>query len=90
MARITVKDVDGMFMRASAGARRVGIDTAGWSLSRGSKTNGISWKLDGDTIALGGWGHNYLGMTAGEAYDHLWALALAFDAVAQHSTLMPR
>lgn len=79
--RISPKDVEGMFTRCANSAQAVGLDTTGWCYTSGSSTNGQSYKLDAPTLPLSGWGGNYLGSTAREAYDALHFLAMAFEAV---------
>lgn len=71
--RVNIADLRGMFTRCMKAAEYVGLDVTDWRLSTGSKANGISYNL---------------GQTANEAYDTLYALALAFEAVAKHSPFL--
>lgn len=83
MTQITNRDLHGMFRRAIAAARELGLETSSWELHSGSVTNGITYKLlsqDPTRLDLGGWGQEHLGHTKREAYDKLQALAQAWEA----------
>lgn len=96
MARISERDVAGMFKRACAAAKALGADTTSWELHTGNSTNGISWKLvtprgrehpPAAGLHLTGWSNEYLGSTRREAYDALHYLAMAWEAVASWGTV---
>lgn len=70
--RITKTDVEMMFSRLVAQANKQGYDTEGWTLHKGSKANGIAYRVrDAEGYEPLGMA---LGMTASEAY---WALTMA-------------
>lgn len=84
MNRISLSDVRGMFGRTVSAARAIGLDTTEWRMHEGSSTNGISWKLDMPGRSLGtGFGGNFIGMTAREAYMALQYMARAWEIVAE-------
>lgn len=92
MRRITKAELDGAFGRFCRAAKSNGFDTDGWGYETGNKTYGVSYKLLTRTndesylnprhyFELSGWGKNYLGMTAREAYDTLHTLIVALENV---------
>lgn len=88
MERTTTAQLEGIFERAAAQAKVVGIDTEGWALEHGSRSSGITYKLSGNggsssVVDLGGWDGQFLGWTKAEAYATLRTLWAAWDAVEQ-------
>jgi hypothetical protein len=83
-----------MFDRAVKAAQSVGLDTTGWAVQKGSKTNGIAYRLY--SLDSDGGGHSntplmsdYLGATAKEAYNTLAAYAYAWEAVSYIRDYLP-
>ncbi|MEV6525003.1 hypothetical protein AB0M43_23905 [Longispora sp. NPDC051575] len=94
MARTTITHVRAVFRRATAAAEAAGLNVTGWYFEGGSKINGVTWKLhthneECTSVELSGWGRNFLGWTAQEAYDTLLALAGAWEAVARVRDSVP-
>lgn len=91
MNRTTAKMVRGLFTnRVIPAAIAVGLDVTGWTLHEGTSYTGISWKLDmpGHQLHIG-FGGNYLGMTAREAYDSLMNLCRAWEIVTEMRKAAP-
>jgi hypothetical protein len=80
--RTTAKQVEAVFtMRYVPAMRRAGFDVTGWTLHKGSSTNGIQWKIQtkGDQAGMPSMIH--LGLTAGEAWNMIHAMAQAVEFV---------
>jgi hypothetical protein len=82
-SRVSMNDVRGMFLRAVRAANTLGMDTTGWTVSEGSKINGVSYKLDMSPSIGIGYGANFLGFTAREAHTALEHIARAWEVVAE-------
>ena len=82
----TKRDTERAFSRMAQAAAAVGLDVAGWTLERGSRSNGIAWSLrtgmggSNDVVGLPPFGS--IGHTAGDAERWLEAMASAFESVA--------
>src|SRR5688500_11248325 len=84
--RYTVTDVRHAFGHAKRAAESVGIDTSDWLLAEGNATQGRPYRLQGrdgtGTRDLGFTsGNGFLGTTARQARDTLYAYASAWWAV---------
>lgn len=84
--RITRKDLEGMFGRVVRGAAAAGItESADWTLEIGSSTYGRAFRLylrgEHGSLCRTVLDDSYLGMNTGDAYDALYAMARAFEAV---------
>lgn len=87
MARISPSRVQSMLInRMAPAARKAGLDPDGWRLDYGTKASGVPWSLvtpppSGCTVLSSG--TMMLGGTAAEAWQTLWAMAVAWEAVAE-------
>ena len=81
----TSKDATVAFVTMARAAASAGLDVSGWSLERGSKANGIAWKIytpSGSTGLVGMPPYGHIGMNATEATKFLDGLTAAFATVA--------
>ncbi len=88
--RTTPNDITAAFDRLTAAARSLGIDTSEFRLHLGNTSTGISWKLDmpGHSLRMG-FGGNYLGSTARQAYDALEYMTRAWEIAAEVTAAKP-
>lgn len=78
------------FVRYCKSAHRLGWDTAGWTLTTGSRAQGNPYKVGKRAecgASLPGVGDGDIGRTRGEAYDTLVTAANTLDDVARFQGL---
>ncbi len=91
MATITAGNVRGVFARFVRAAQALGMNTAGWAMIEGSRSDGIGWSLVMADRSLGiGRDGNFLGMTEDDAYHALNYMARAWEIAAAFRTEQDR
>jgi hypothetical protein len=75
----TQQELEGMLKYAAGRARELGIDTTGWALHGGSKSNGVQYVLFTNGVP----GAVHLGFTKTDAWRSLQSMSVAFELAAR-------
>jgi len=81
MSRITVVDVRVAYGHLVKAAGALGLDTSRWELHEGSSTYGRAYRIYDDGFGALGLSQGFIGLTARQAYDAIWAMQSALWTV---------